>query len=87
LLRTRWYLYSQGYNTEQPETRTRSRMKSDHRLLPAVTAVVNLVLGMALLLFPAGVQRLLGLPPANTCFYVTLLGGMIFGIGIVVALS
>lgn len=72
---------------EQLEARTRSGMKSGHRLLLAVDAVVNLLLGIALLLFPAGIQRLLGLPPADTFFYVTILGGVIFGIGAALCLE
>jgi hypothetical protein len=62
-------------------------MKPEHRLLLAVDAVVNLLLGIALLLFPAGVQRMLGLPPVDTFFYVTILGGVIFGIGAALGLE
>jgi hypothetical protein len=62
-------------------------MKPEHRLLLAVDAVVNLLLGIALLLFPAGTQRWLGLPPTNTFFYATILGGVIFGIGAALCLE
>jgi hypothetical protein len=62
-------------------------MKSGHRLLLAVDAVVNLVMGLTLLLFPAGTQRLLGLPSTNTFFYATILGGVILGIGAALCLE
>ena len=57
-------------------------MESKHKLLLAIDAVVNLVLGILLLLFPVGVIRLLGLPQTNTYFYASILGAVIFGIGI-----
>jgi len=57
-------------------------MKNKHKLLLEIDAVVNLALGLLLLLFPAGVAKLLGLPQANTYFYTSILGAVIFGIGI-----
>jgi demethylmenaquinone methyltransferase/2-methoxy-6-polyprenyl-1,4-benzoquinol methylase len=45
-------------------------------------AVINLALGALLLAFPLGVAELLGVPGAETSFYPTILGGVIFGIGI-----
>jgi hypothetical protein len=47
-----------------------------------VDAAVNLLLGAALLLSPAGLIDLLGLPPANTHFYASILGAVLFGIGV-----
>ena len=44
--------------------------------------LINLVLGIILLLFPLGVSEILGLPQPNTHFYPTILGGVLFGIGI-----
>ena len=35
-----------------------------------------------LLLFPAGIADLLGLPPTDTNFYAGILGAVLFGIGI-----
>ena len=55
--------------------------------LMTVDAVVNLVLGTILLLFPAGVVELLGLPPTETFFYTSILGGVIFGIGLALILE
>ena len=47
-----------------------------------IDGVVNVVLGALLLLFPAGVLDLLGLPPVDHHFYTTILGAVIFGIGL-----
>jgi hypothetical protein len=43
---------------------------------------VNLGLGILLLLVPLGTAELLGVPRSNLDFYPTILGGVIFGIGI-----
>jgi hypothetical protein len=43
---------------------------------------VNLLLGLILLLFPIGIIDLLGLPQTNTNFYPSILGAVIFGIGL-----
>ena len=53
----------------------------DKRLL-VIDAIVNLALGVLLLLFPAGIVNLLGLPVTNTDFYAGILGAVLFGIGI-----
>lgn len=45
-------------------------------------AAVNIVLGALLLLFPAGVLEFLGLPQVSHHFYTTILGAVIFGIGV-----
>jgi hypothetical protein len=57
-------------------------MKYKQHALLAVDASVNLILGLVLILYPVGVLQFLGLPPTNTYFYATILGGVIFGIGI-----
>jgi len=62
-------------------------MKSKHKVLLAIDGVVNLVLGAILLLFPAGLVELLGLPPTNTYFYASILGAVIFGIGVALLLE
>jgi hypothetical protein len=56
-------------------------METKYRVLLTIDAFVNLFLGAVLLSFPAGVLGFLGLPPTNTYFYATILGGVIFGIG------
>jgi hypothetical protein len=55
--------------------------------LLAIDGVVNLVLGLFLLLFPTGIQRYFGLPPTDTYFYASILGAVIFGIGIALLLE
>jgi hypothetical protein len=62
-------------------------MQKKHRILLAIDAVVNLLLGALLLLFPAGVGELLGLPQTSTFFYASILGAVICGVGIALALE
>ncbi len=62
-------------------------VKTKHRGLLAIDAIVNLLLGVLLLAFPAGVIDFLGLPPTSTCFYATILGGVIFGIGVALCIE
>lgn len=50
--------------------------------LLTIDAVINVVLGVLLLLLPSGMLKLLGLPPVHHHFYTTLLGAVIFGIGL-----
>jgi len=57
-------------------------MRSKHKTLLVIDAIINLVLGVLLLLFPAGVVELLGLPLTNTNFYSSILGAVLFGIGV-----
>ena len=57
-------------------------MKSTSRILLIVDCVVNLLLGILLLLFPIGIIDLLGLPETNTNFYPSILGAVLFGIGL-----
>jgi hypothetical protein len=57
-------------------------MQPRHKTLLVVDAVINLVLGILLLLFPAGIVALLGLPRTDTNFYAGILGAVLFGIGI-----
>ena len=57
------------------------------RFLLAADALINLLLGILLLLFPAGVLRSFGLPATDTYFYTSILGGVIFGIGLALGLE
>lgn len=52
------------------------------RALLAVDGVVNLLLGAALVVFPAKLVTLLGVPDAQPAFYPSVLGGVLVGIGI-----
>ncbi len=57
-------------------------MKSKSKILLLLDGIVNLLLGMLLLLFPFGMAQAFGVPQANSNFYPTILGAVIFGIGI-----
>ncbi len=57
-------------------------MKPVDKWLLIIDAIVNLALGALLLLFPAGIVSLLGLPITSTNFYASILGAVLFGIGI-----
>lgn len=52
------------------------------RVLLTVDAAINLILGGLILAFPAGMRELLGMPPVVSYFYTTILGAVIFGVGI-----
>jgi hypothetical protein len=62
-------------------------VKSTDRTLLLVDAVANLVLGALLLAYPLGIADLFGLPASDSAFYPTILGGVIFGIGISLLLA
>ena len=47
-----------------------------------VDAAINLILGLLLLAFPLKLVKALGMPMAEPSFYPTILGGVLFGIGI-----
>ena len=57
-------------------------MQPKHKTFLLIDGGVNLIIGILLLAFPLGVARLLGLPLPESNFYPTILGGVIFGIGI-----
>lgn len=57
-------------------------MKSKDNLLLLIDGVVDLILGIIILLFPAGMDDFLGLPVSNSYFYSSILGGVLFGIGV-----
>ena len=57
-------------------------MRQKSKFLLVIDGVVNVLLGILLLLFPAGVLDLLGLPETNTHFYPSILGAVLFGIGV-----
>jgi hypothetical protein len=62
-------------------------LHSNEKNLLLIDAAANLVLGSLLLCFPLGIGRLLGLPSAESSFYPTILGGVIFGIGVALMLA
>ncbi|MDQ2091295.1 hypothetical protein [Marimonas arenosa] len=58
-------------------------MNERHRKgLLAIDAVINVVLGVCLLVFPGQTIAFFGLPVTGTYFYVTVLGAVLLGIGI-----
>jgi hypothetical protein len=57
-------------------------MGKKHEVLLTIDGIINLILGIILLLFPVGVAELLGVPKSPENFYPTILGAVIFGIGI-----
>ena len=58
------------------------KLKLKYKNLLLIDCIVNLLLGVLLLLFPIGVIDFLGLPQTNTNFYPSILGAVIFGIGL-----
>ena len=62
-------------------------MKAKNNILLLIDGIVNLLLGVLLLLFPLGAAQLFGVPQPNSNFYPTILGAVIFGIGIALLLE
>ena len=62
-------------------------MRPRHKAFLLIDGIVNLILGILLLLFPFGVAETLGVPQPASNFYPTILGGVIFGIGIALLLE
>lgn len=57
-------------------------MQRKQEILLSIDGIINIFLGILLLMFPLGIAELLGIPLPSTNFYATILGGVIFGIGI-----
>jgi hypothetical protein len=57
-------------------------MNSKHKSLLLIDGIVNLALGVLLLSFPLGIAEALGVPLPKPNFYPTILGGVIFGLGV-----
>ena len=62
-------------------------MKSSQSILILIDAIINVVIGVVLLLFPLGVPGWLGLPDSAEPFYPLILGAVIFGIGLALILE
>ncbi len=56
--------------------------EADRLRLLAVDSLVNLALGFVLLVLPNTTISFFGLPAVETTFYVTVLGAVLFGIGV-----
>lgn len=59
----------------------------NEKTLLLVDAIINLALGLLLALFPKGVIEFLGLPDVSNPFYASILGGVLFGIGVALLLE
>ena len=57
-------------------------MERSQEILLSIDGLINVLLGILLLLFPFGIAEFFGVPISSTNFYPTILGGVIFGIGI-----
>jgi hypothetical protein len=57
-------------------------MKKRRDVLLVIDGLINLAIGVFLLLAPDRTMNILGLPPTNTRFYASILGAVLFGIGI-----
>jgi hypothetical protein len=62
-------------------------MPTRQRTLLTLDGIVNMVLGLALILAPAGVARVLCLPSAGSYFYAVVLGAVLIGIGVALFIS
>jgi len=62
-------------------------MTPTDRALLLIDALANLMLGFLLLCFPLGIDDFLGLPVVESAFYPSILGAVIFGIGIALLLA
>jgi len=56
-------------------------------ILIAIDSVVNVLLGLLLLIFPPSLVEWLGLPLPSSAFYVRILGAVILGIGVALAIE
>ncbi len=57
-------------------------MENKHKKLLLIDGIANLALGTLLLFFPFGAAEFFGVPLSTSNFYPTILGGVIFGIGV-----
>ena len=54
----------------------------DERIILLIDAIINLLLGALLIFFCDSIIRLFGLPVTDQIFYPSILGAILFGIGI-----
>ena len=55
--------------------------------LLTLDGLINLLLGILLIFFPAQLVAALGLPEAQPAFYASILGGVLFGVGMALMLE
>lgn len=56
-------------------------------VLICIDAVVNLLLGLLLIVFPYDVAKFVGVPNVDSAFYPSILGAVLFGIGVALVLE
>lgn len=56
-------------------------------ILLAIDSLINLSLGVSLVLFPKAIVREFGMPEPKEPFYSSLLGAVLFGIGVALAME
>jgi hypothetical protein len=57
------------------------------RPLLLADALINLLLGLLLLLYPQWLVEALGIPVVSTAFFPNVLGGVLFGIGLALLIA
>jgi len=62
-------------------------MNNKNKVLLTIDGIVNIILGILILLLPAGLDEFLGAPVSSNYFYSSILGGVILGIGIALLLE
>jgi hypothetical protein len=62
-------------------------MKKAGKLLILFDAIINYLLGLILLLYSDTIVQIFGLPATNNAFYPTILGAVLFGIGIALSIE
>ena len=62
-------------------------MNAKQRTLLTLDGIVNLILGILLLFFPAGLAAWLGLPETRSYVYAGILGAVLVGIGLALMLE
>ena len=55
---------------------------ANHKTLLMFDGLINLILGTVLLIFPSSLVAFLGVPPAQSAFYPSILGGVLLGIAV-----
>ena len=87
MVRIHGYDESVAPNDQTTDGQGDKTMDMSPKLLLVIDAGVNLLLGGLLLTFPFGTAAWLGVPLAESAFYPTILGAVLFGIGLALLLE
>jgi hypothetical protein len=63
------------------------KVMTSERFLLLIDATTNLLLGVALIFFPGFLVNALGVPTTDSAFYPSILGAVLFGIGVALLLQ